>query len=234
MYSGIFEIKVTYTPVGVSAVGNVIVSDSGSGGEDPVTPTPAANPSQDSAPSQNAAPSENKVVVVPPNSIGKIISQNVAGFNMFFPESVPYLGQDWKKLLKNSTEIIYAMVDGQKVGVKKITLKRGLKPGNAVVTALTLQNGKKLKKKDISGAITFNINPYKITAENARVITGNGKVKKSQVKGLKCTFENNAGVSGVKVKKISPKMASYDSSSNKVTFSGFFDGTISANLIGVS
>ena len=155
---------------------------------------------------------------------------------MSYPESLPYLGQNWKKLLKDNNNMIYATEDGKKVGVKKVSIKRASSTGTAAITGVTLDNGKKLKKKDIGSSLSIKIEPYEVTAQNAaKAITGTGTVnKKGQVKGLKCTFSNEAGVSGVKEKKIPPKNTKYDKSTGTVTFNGNFDGVVSGNLIGVN
>ncbi|MBO6133900.1 MAG: InlB B-repeat-containing protein [Lachnospiraceae bacterium] len=187
---------------------------------------------ESAADSNLAAPSSN-VIPVKLNSVGEIISTNIAGTVIYYPKSVPYLGQNWKKLLKGTKDIIYAMDNGQRIGVKKISIKNGMKPGNALVTAITLDNGKKLKKSDIAGQITFQIASYKISAENAaNALTGSPKLnKKGQVKGLKCTFQNETGITAGKARKISPKMTSFDSSKNEVVFSGYFEGSVPKNLI---
>ena len=99
-----------------------------------------------------------------------------------------------------------------------------------------MDNGKKLKKKNIGNSLSIKIEPYEVNAENAsKAVTGAGTVnKKDQVKSLKCTFANEAGVSGVKGKKIPPKMTKYDKSTGLVTFNGNFGGVVSGNLIGVN
>ena len=175
------------------------------------------------------------VAITLSNYPGEEQSVAIGETTVFYPKSLPYIGQKWSKALKDTTELVYIMKNHQAVGVKKIGIKKDSKIGTATVNSITFTDGTKLKKKDLNGKITITIEPYNVTTENAKnVITGTGKAtKKGVVKGLKCSYGNLA-TSKTKAGKIPPKMTKYDSNAKTVTFSGNFKGTIAADLIGVS
>jgi hypothetical protein len=219
--SGNFVLVVSYKPVeGVSTTATVYVTEDGK----KVTP------------SENTTPSSNTVSPNKPNSLGEAVSMNIAGTTVFWPKNVPYTAQNLKKFMKKNSNFIYAMVNGQKVGVKSVSIKKGVNAGTATVTAIKFDNGTKLKKKDLGSNVTITIDPFEITNENAQAVLDYSKAKlnkKNQVKGLKCKFTNEAGITAPKAKKIPPKMTAYDSTKKTVTFSGNYKGTISSNLINI-
>ncbi len=179
----------------------------------------------------DAPAEENKTDQVIPNAAGKTVSVKAGDVDIFYPETLPYTGQKWKKVLKDGNTVIYVIIDGKKCGVSKIRMKGGTKAGSsATVTKITFTDGRTFKKKDL-GDIKIEIRPYEVSVSSILAGKGTPKLnKKGNVKGLKCSMENPM-TTDAEIVKIPPKSAKYEN--GMVIFSGNFTGTISGNLIGL-
>ncbi|MCR5526940.1 MAG: hypothetical protein K6F39_06105 [Lachnospiraceae bacterium] len=185
-------------------------SDTGSGNGAPSMPGQPGNggqtpPDIPSGDQNSGTPSDSTVS-------SNETTEEYNGYTITFPSTVSFNG----KKQKINDEIIVS-ANGTQYAVKGVKYKNNKNAGTASFQITKLDSTDKTVKKALKGQwFSYDIEQLEVTSENSEVKTNS----KGSVKSIKVT-------NGSRTIKVPKKMRTIDTSSQTITFSGNFSGTIS-------